>query len=96
MTIYIATICKLWDRSGRPDGDWACFIDKQKSNAIKKAIAARTTWESKGYGPYKILVGTLDSELATTYTLNPIDSPVTKYTNNMSKTWDSSGDEGNW
>lgn len=61
--IYVAVVCKLWDRSGRPRGDWACFVDKQESRAISQAIGAKKEWERKGaYGPYRILVGTLTKE----------------------------------
>ncbi|HEY6766602.1 MAG TPA: hypothetical protein VI386_17725 [Candidatus Sulfotelmatobacter sp.] len=58
-TAYVAVVHKMWDRSGRHDGDWASFIDKNKKEAIKSAIRARSKWEAKGYGPYQIWVGTL-------------------------------------
>lgn len=62
--IYVAVVCKVWERSGRPAGDWACFINKQKSEAIRAAIAARKKWSEKGYGPYRILVGVLGEEVS--------------------------------
>jgi len=77
--IYVAVICKkLWERSTRDHGDWASFIDKNKNNVITKALKARNEWERKGYGPYIILVGTLEEEatIPANYELRPIDTLV--------------------
>lgn len=72
--IYVAVVCKLWDRAQNQEGSWSCFVDKRKSQAIKKAIQERTKWESKGSGPYRILVGMLKEEVAvpSAYSLRPV------------------------
>lgn len=76
--VYIAAVCKLWDRSGRTEGDWSCFIDKNKNAAITKALNAKRKWEEKGYGPYRVLVGNLVEEVAVPmrYRLRPIEEEV--------------------
>jgi hypothetical protein len=57
--IYVAVVHKAWNLSGRPDGDWASFLDKNKNNAVDKAVKAKRKWEAAGNGPYKIWVGEL-------------------------------------
>lgn len=55
--------------SGRSSGGWECFVDKQKSSAIKKAMIAREKWEKSpsmlASRNYKILVGTLEQIVET-------------------------------
>lgn len=74
MKIYVAVVTKAWELSGRPDGDWACFLDKNQKMAIAKAANARAKWEAKGYGPYKIWVGILNYavNIPVKYELEPI------------------------
>lgn len=63
MKIYVAVVHKAWQRSGRPEGDWGSFVNKNKKAAIAAAIAARKKWEAKGFGPYQIWVGVLTEDL---------------------------------
>lgn len=75
-TNYVAVVHKYGEMSGRHDGDWASFLSKDKKIAIAKAMVARKRWESKGYGPYQIWVGTLTESLNVpqpTYALERID-----------------------
>lgn len=58
-TIYVAVVHKAWKLSGRPDGDWASFVNKNKKDAVAAAMKARSRWEAKGFGPYQIWVGEL-------------------------------------
>jgi len=57
--IYVAVVHKAWQLSGRPDGDWASFVNKNKKAAIAAAMKARDRWEKKGFGPYQIWTGEL-------------------------------------
>ena len=41
-----------------PHGDWSCFVDVKKENAVKRALAAARIWGQR-YGEYDILVGHL-------------------------------------
>ena len=47
--------------SSRTRHDWASWIGTDRNLAVKKAREAQVEWERGGYGPYRILVGTLDS-----------------------------------
>ncbi len=59
--LFVAVVLKDDDgyNSGRQDGDWASFVGFDKAQEIGRAIEAKKKWESKGYGPYQIFVGTL-------------------------------------
>jgi len=61
--IYIAVVCTFQEFSGRPEGDWSCFTDKDKNAAITKALVSKRKWEEKGYGPYRVLVGKVVEEV---------------------------------
>ena len=62
--LHVAVVLRPGLTSGRPDGDWGAFVSLDKDDAIEAAIAAKTRWEAKNYGPYEIYKGTL-SELVT-------------------------------
>src|SRR5271170_5452061 len=57
--IYVAVVHKAWQTSGRPDGDWGSFLNKNKGEAITAAQTAKKRWEARGFGPYNIWVGTV-------------------------------------
>lgn len=65
MKVYVAVVTKAWQLSGRPEGDWGSFINKNKKDAIAAALKARAKWEAKGFGPYQIWVGVLTQEVQT-------------------------------
>jgi uncharacterized 2Fe-2S/4Fe-4S cluster protein (DUF4445 family) len=61
---YVAIVMRQDDpSSNRADGSWACFVDTDKDEAIKKAIEATKRYESRGNGPYDILVGSLTDKV---------------------------------
>lgn len=76
--IYVAVVHKAWQLSGRPDGDWASFINKNEKEAVKAAIKARDHWEKKGFGPYQIWVGELTAavHVPVQYKLKAIGEPL--------------------
>jgi hypothetical protein len=48
--------------SGRLEGDWASYVGTDMNQVVKRAREAQVEWEASGeYGPYRILVGTLES-----------------------------------
>lgn len=52
--------------SGRPFGDWGCFVGPECVAIISQALKARGHWERSGaYGPYRILVESLTEEVQT-------------------------------
>jgi hypothetical protein len=63
LKLFIAVVLKAGQASQRTDGDWACFVNKDKKVAITQAIKARSKWEAKGFGPYQIQAGTLTQEV---------------------------------
>jgi hypothetical protein len=63
MKMYVAVVTKACELSGRPEGDWASFVNKNQKDAVAAAMKARSKWEAKGFGPYKILVGVLTQEV---------------------------------
>jgi hypothetical protein len=88
--IYIAVVCKLWERS--ESGHWASFIDKQKSKVIEQARKRCKEWELQGHGPYKILVGTVTEEVKEqpTYSLTPLgecENPHDKWVKMCQERW---------
>jgi hypothetical protein len=61
---YVAIVMRQDDPiSNRSDGSWACFVDTDRDEAIKKAIEATKRYESRGNGPYDILVGSLTDKV---------------------------------
>jgi hypothetical protein len=55
--LYVAVVM-VKDKlvSSRPNGDYACFINKNRSNAIKRALQAKNEW---GSSKYIVVSGTL-------------------------------------
>lgn len=62
--MFIAVVYTATGLSGRHEGDFASFVATTKEEAIQDAIDARSKWETKGYGPYRLLVGKLSEEVA--------------------------------
>lgn len=44
-------------------GDWSAFVCDTREEAIRKALDARRAFETNGSGPYRILVGELQTEV---------------------------------
>lgn len=67
--LYVAVVCAENSgmlRSGRPEGDWAAFINTDRACAISAALRARSKWTASGrFGPYRVLVGTLSENVLT-------------------------------
>ena len=70
--MYIAVVYTA--SSGRPAGDLASFVASTEAKAVEAAVEARHKWELKGFGPYRIFVGKLTSEVAVPrrYALRPL------------------------
>jgi hypothetical protein len=62
--MYVAVICRGYagGLSARPNGDWACYVSKDRNEAIQLAIQARAKW---GDQTYYILVGKLSQMVIT-------------------------------
>lgn len=60
MALYVAVANKGTEdfASGRPNGDWSCFVDADKDAAIRKALNAVRMWGSQ----YRVLVGELKDD----------------------------------
>lgn len=48
--------------SGRPLGDWACFVGASRDEVIRRAREARRAWQGTP-GQYEIHVGVLDAKV---------------------------------